>query len=117
MGSRSSTLLRQAWWLSWRAIFVVAGVTYVVFSTWANELGRMGMKSNYPMETAEFYRQQAKVFPLKQTFRMVEAIHAIWLIQQGMDDYRPRAIVAIENALKTTPNSPYLNQYLRALKP
>ncbi len=69
------------------------------------------------MQTVEFYRQQGKVFPLKQSFRMVAAVHAIWLIQNGMDDYRPRAIVEIEKALETTPNSPYLNQYLRALKP
>jgi len=71
----------------------------------------------YPMETAVLYRQCGEIFPLKQSFRNVEAMHAIWLVNAGMDDYRFRAIVAIEKALETSPNSSYLKQHLKGLKP
>ncbi len=68
------------------------------------------------METVQLYQQCAEIFPLKQSFRNVEAMFAIWLVANGMDDYRLRAIVAVEKALKTSPNSDYLQRRLKELR-
>lgn len=102
----------------WRGLFVAVGLSYASCCLFANAWFA-GVSPNDPDVDKVLlrYQQVAAIFPLSQPFRTLPAYYLVFKVQgQKRWDWRLQAIEEVETALKTTPNSIYLQAHLHKLR-
>lgn len=101
----------------WRGLFVVVGFLYAGFCLIANTWFLMAPTASSVDKSLAVFEQVAQLFPLFPSFRVLPAYYLIFQVEgRKVETWRARAIVTVETALKTDPNSVYLQGHLHNLR-
>jgi len=73
-----------------------------------------GIEEGYPLGRERF-ESAVRWFPLQGDFRKADAYYMVYWHSLGVTSSRD-AIAAVKKALKTIPNSAYMQQHLRRLE-